>query len=79
MIEILLYFSLLGYLNGAEDYYQHTREYNGKPYLDLRNNSVPIKTESGHYSAKLFTSKAIDIVTSHDTSEVRTFSTVIAH
>uniref|UniRef100_A0A0B7BK24 Sulfatase N-terminal domain-containing protein n=1 Tax=Arion vulgaris TaxID=1028688 RepID=A0A0B7BK24_9EUPU len=55
-----------GYLTGSEDYYRHSRAWNNTPYLDLRDNNGPIRNETGHYSAHLFTQKAIEVVRSHN-------------
>ncbi|RUS68761.1 hypothetical protein EGW08_023476 [Elysia chlorotica] len=55
-----------GYLTGSEDYFKHTREYKGKDFLDLHSEQGPVKNESGHYSAHLFTQKAVDVINSHD-------------
>ncbi|BFZ20042.1 hypothetical protein BsWGS_23081 [Bradybaena similaris] len=58
-----------GYLARNEDYYKHTSAYNNTPYLDFRDNSGPVRNETGHYSANLFTNKAIDVIKSHNTSK----------
>ncbi|GFN88339.1 arylsulfatase b [Plakobranchus ocellatus] len=57
-----------GYLTGSEDYYKHTRgfKFTSKAYLDLHNEQGPVKNESGHYSAHLFTQKAIDVINNHN-------------
>ncbi|BFZ20046.1 hypothetical protein BsWGS_23085 [Bradybaena similaris] len=58
-----------GYLNAAEGYYNHTIPWRRVPYLDFRDNNGPVRNESGHYSAHLFTNKAVDVINSHDTSK----------
>ncbi|CAG5132127.1 unnamed protein product, partial [Candidula unifasciata] len=58
-----------GYLNAAEDYFNHRVPWKTVRYLDLRDNNGPVRNESGHYSADLFTNKAIDVVRSHNTSK----------
>ncbi|XP_012938399.2 arylsulfatase B-like [Aplysia californica] len=59
------------YLTGSENYTDHMRAFtpSGKYYLDLRDNNGPVHNESGHYSAHLFTEKAIDVVQAHDHSK----------
>ena len=65
--------SFLGYLLGAEDYFAHTREYNGANGLDFRNGSAPnvfptaLKTASGQYSTEIFSRAAVDLIANHDT------------
>ena len=56
----------LGYLGGAEDYWNHT--YLGG--VDLRDNTQVVWNESGTYSTHLFTQKAIEIVEAHDKDQV---------
>ncbi|GFN88342.1 arylsulfatase b [Plakobranchus ocellatus] len=62
-----------GYLTGSEDYFKHIRKtsFTHKAYLDLHNEQGPVKNESGHYSAHLFTQKAIDVVNSHNKKKVK--------
>ncbi|XP_076452393.1 arylsulfatase B-like [Babylonia areolata] len=54
--------SFYGYLNGAEEYFNHKRD----GYLDLHDNLEPVYNENGHYSAHLFTQKASDVIRAHD-------------
>nr|AAF30402.1 sulfatase 1 precursor [Helix pomatia] len=58
-----------GYLNAAEDYFNHNVPWRQVRYLDLRDNNGPVRNETGQYSAHLFTGKAIDVVQSHNTSK----------
>ena len=69
---------LLGYLNGAEDYWTHIRcggdpEVPGFNFcgLDLHNNTQNVWTENGTYSAKLFAKRVEEIADNHDTNKVR--------
>ena len=69
--------SFLGYLNGAEDYYEHTRQDSGFSGLDLRNSSTTERpsaapqlppactTANGTYSTDLFTGEVERIVANH--------------
>ena len=67
--------SFTGYLCGAEDYYQHTRGYNGYKGLDFRNSTslssagkLPPAdyTHNGSYSAHIFAAQVDRIASAHD-------------
>ncbi|GFO20381.1 arylsulfatase b-like [Plakobranchus ocellatus] len=60
-----------GYLGGWTNYYNHKIPFKGggKPYLDFRDEVGPVRNESGHYSAHLFTQKAIQALQMHDQSK----------
>ena len=77
--------SFLGYLIGAEDYFEHTREDSGFSGLDLRNSSTTERpsaappqlppactTANGTYSTDLFTGEVERIVANHIQSARRT-------
>ncbi|KAK3734802.1 hypothetical protein RRG08_063648 [Elysia crispata] len=58
-----------GYLGGWTNYYDHKIPYGGIPYLDFRNEKGPVGNETGHYSANLFTDKALQVLKEHGRSE----------
>ena len=65
-----------GYLNGAEDYFEHTRADSGFAGLDFRNGSAPntlaspVRDRSCNatscYSAHVFAAEAARIISAHD-------------
>ncbi|KAK7491342.1 hypothetical protein BaRGS_00017443 [Batillaria attramentaria] len=65
--------SFYGYLTGSEMYFNHTRCYDrsGSDWcgLDLRDNTTPVFSETGNYSAHLFTRQAVNIVKNHPPSK----------
>ncbi|KAL4235320.1 hypothetical protein ACF0H5_006955 [Mactra antiquata] len=59
-----------GYLQGAEDYFDHTYAYDENLWgLDWRRNSELIRNETNVYSTDLFTSEAQKIINNHNVSE----------
>ncbi|XP_076452395.1 arylsulfatase J-like isoform X2 [Babylonia areolata] len=54
--------SFYGYLNGAENYFDHTRE----GFLDFYENTTPLRSATGHYSTHLFTQRATEIIHAHE-------------
>ncbi|GFR66843.1 arylsulfatase B [Elysia marginata] len=58
-----------GYLGGWTNYYNHKIPYGKIPYLDFRSEKGPVRNESGHYSANLFTDKAIDVIKTYGHNE----------
>lgn len=68
---------LIGYLLGAEDYYDHSRDYQvGKVSMfgkDFRNNTDPTKDYQGQYSLFAFVKRVENIIESHNASTVSNF------
>ena len=58
-----------GYYVGAEDYWNHTRDFNGVPGLDWHRNEQNVWNETGKYSTHLITEEAIRVVANHDRSK----------
>ncbi|XP_068231884.1 arylsulfatase B-like [Palaemon carinicauda] len=66
-----------GLYSGASDHYTHKRRFPNQPkrgenpgeFLDLRNNTEPDRTKSGHYSTHLFGSAAEEIVRSRNPAD----------
>ncbi|XP_046566773.1 arylsulfatase J-like [Haliotis rubra] len=58
--------TFVGYYMGAEDYYKHSRTYDGYFGYDLRFNTTVYKEPVGKYSTHVFAERAIDIIKSHD-------------
>eukprot|EP00118_Oscarella_pearsei_P018833 m.195823 g.195823 ORF g.195823 m.195823 type:complete len:516 (+) comp39521_c1_seq2:37-1584(+) len=58
-----------GLYTGKEDYFSHIDD-EGKGYvgLDLRNGAELATNYTNHYNTELFTSKAVDIITAHNSS-----------
>ncbi|XP_076452854.1 arylsulfatase B-like [Babylonia areolata] len=54
--------SFYGYLNGAEKYFDHTRD----GFLDFYENTTPLRNATGHYSTHLFTQRATEIIYAHE-------------
>ena len=46
--------------------------------LDFRRNDEIVKTAYGQYSTEVFTQEAVDIINTHNTSEVRSSHLIIA-
>ncbi|XP_050408585.1 arylsulfatase J [Patella vulgata] len=65
--------SFSGYYTGAEDYFNHTRGYQGEMGYDFRHdferNSTVDAQDKGRYSAHVFADKAIEIIRTHDASK----------
>ncbi|CAN7940987.1 unnamed protein product, partial [Ixodes hexagonus] len=59
--------SFYGYYNGGEDYYNHEILY--VIGLDFWADTTPVRSERGHYSTNLFTSKAVSLIRKHDKSK----------
>ena len=57
-----------GYWLGAEDYYNHTDEYDGHVGYDFRDDLVVDTSARGVYSTDLFRNRAVEIIESHDQS-----------
>ncbi|EEC19162.1 arylsulfatase B precursor, putative [Ixodes scapularis] len=58
--------SFYGYLNGGEDYYDHTILWSNASGLDFWENTTPVRNEGNHYSTELFTKKAQSLIKHHD-------------
>ncbi|XP_046566683.1 LOW QUALITY PROTEIN: arylsulfatase B-like [Haliotis rubra] len=58
--------TFVGYLTGAENYYNHTRGYDNFSGYDFRFNTSVYTEVKGKYSTRVFAERAVDIIKSHD-------------
>uniref|UniRef100_A0A6B0V6B8 Putative arylsulfatase b n=1 Tax=Ixodes ricinus TaxID=34613 RepID=A0A6B0V6B8_IXORI len=58
--------SFYGYLNGGEDYYDHTIFFANASGLDFWENTTPVRNKGNHYSTELFTKKALSLIKDHN-------------
>ncbi|GFY50227.1 arylsulfatase B [Trichonephila inaurata madagascariensis] len=61
--------SFFGYWHGKEDFYTHFEEGSGTNGLDFHDDDENVWNYTGHYGTEIFTTKAKEIIKTHDTSK----------